>query len=373
MTHPLLDRAHASGSPIIDGEQAVFVWEGDQPPYLIGDFNAWDPDVDAQWVEAGAGLWSYTLTLPTDAYMEYAFLTEPRDEARIIDPLNQHSTPNGMGHINNYFYMPAGEPTSLTERGHAVHLGKVTRHRIENKWLLATGKRWIHLYHPPTEIPVPLIVVYDARDYITRGRITHIVDNLITRGSIRPVALALLNNGGPARGIEYSCNDATVGFVTGEVLPLAQEHLQLIDPARDPGAYGVLGASMGGLMALYTGLRVPKIFGHVLSQSGAFELDSEVTVTVPLVRHMPVQPLRIWMDVGRYEWLLEPNRRMYALLRERGYDVEYREFNGGHNYPAWRNDVWRGLEALFGPDIQNPLRRLASVDEVILSSKESES
>ena len=53
------------------------------------------------------------------------------------------------------------------------------------------------------------------------------------------------------------------------------------------------------------------------------------------------------MDVGRYEWLLESNRRLHALLVERGYDVTYREYNGGHNYPAWRDDVWRGSGGAF--------------------------
>ena len=47
------------------------------------------------------------------------------------------------------------------------------------------------------------------------------------------------------------------------------------------------------------------------------------------------------MDVGRYEWLLEPNRRLHELLGERGYDVTYHEYNAGHNYPAWRDDLWR--------------------------------
>ncbi len=351
MTHRLLNLARTSGTPIIDGERAVFVWEGDQPPYLIGDFNAWDSDAAVPWRRVAARLWSFTLNLPVDAYMEYAFHTEPGDEARICDPLNQRTTPNGMGHINSYFYMPGAEPTPLIEPGAGVCQGELSRHRIENKWLLATGKRWVHLYRPPTETPVPLVVVYDARDYITRSRITHIVDNLIAQGRIQPLALALVDNGGAARGIEYSCSDATVGFVTTEVLPLAHKHLSLMNPAESPGAFGVLGASMGGLMALYTGLRASSIFGHVLSQSGAFALDNVETVTVPLVRYMPVQPLKIWMDVGRYEWLLEPNRQMHALLRDRGYDVQYREYSGGHNYPAWRNDVWRGLEALFGADV----------------------
>jgi enterochelin esterase family protein len=39
---------------------------------------------------------------------------------------------------------------------------------------------------------------------------------------------------------------------------------------------------------------------------------------------------------------------MAKLLTRKGYEVTYREYNGGHNYPAWRDDVWRGLETLFG-------------------------
>ncbi len=67
----------------------------------------------------------------------------------------------------------------------------------------------------------------------------------------------------------------------------------------------------------------------------------------------PKRPLRIWMDVGQYEWLLEPNRRTHTILQENGYDVAYREYNGGHNYPSWSNDVSYGLEWLFGKKNQD--------------------
>jgi enterochelin esterase family protein len=53
------------------------------------------------------------------------------------------------------------------------------------------------------------------------------------------------------------------------------------------------------------------------------------------------------MDAGHFDDLLEDNRRMVRLLEEKNYNVSYREFSGGHNYTAWRNDVWRGLEAMF--------------------------
>lgn len=57
----------------------------------------------------------------------------------------------------------------------------------------------------------------------------------------------------------------------------------------------------------------------------------------------------LWMDIGIFDIpsLLSANRRMHRLLETQGYPVSYREYNAGHNYPAWRDDVWRGLMNLF--------------------------
>lgn len=143
-----------------------------------------------------------------------------------------------------------------------------------------------------------------------------------------------------------------MGWILEHVLPLARQELALVDWQAERGAYGILGASMGGLMALYCGLRLPQVFGKVLSQSGAFSIERHEFVVCDLARHLPKRDLQIWMDVGRLEWLLEPNRRMHKILLEKGYAVQYREVAAGHNYTAWRNDVWRGLEALFPPRSQ---------------------
>jgi enterochelin esterase-like enzyme len=40
--------------------------------------------------------------------------------------------------------------------------------------------------------------------------------------------------------------------------------------------------------------------------------------------------------------------RPSSTTRPRGYDVTYREYNGGRNDPAWRNDLPRALEAMLG-------------------------
>jgi enterochelin esterase-like enzyme len=123
--------------------------------------------------------------------------------------------------------------------------------------------------------------------------------------------------------------------------------LRLLDIEEHPGEYGVLGASAGGLMSMYTGFRMPEVFGKVICQSGVFGLDGRDFAVVDLARYGHARDLEIWMDVGTLDELLEDNRRMVALLNEKQYNVMYREFAAAHNYTAWRNDVWRGLEALF--------------------------
>ena len=159
--------------------------------------------------------------------------------------------------------------------------------------------------------------------------------------------MAFLPGAGRWRNVEYACSDATLLWLDQVILPLSDEKLNLLDVKKHPGAYGVLGASLGGTMALHTGLRLPDVFGRVLSQSGAFSIESRDFAPVDLVRHGHAKHIRIWMDIGKLDFLLEDNRGMVALLQEQGYNVAYREFTAGHNYTAWRDDVWRGLEAMF--------------------------
>jgi enterochelin esterase-like enzyme len=225
----------------------------------------------------------------------------------------------------------------------------VTRHIMENRWLLANGRRAVYLYQPPVSEPCPLVVVYDGFEYYHRDHLPTIVDNLINQRRIRPIALAMVAHGGPARGIEYGCSEATVGFLMEHVLPLAEEHLNIIPAQAAAGSYGVIGASAGGRMALFTALRVPGIIGRVLSQAGAFKFDNYESVLFDLVRHMPPQPVQAWLDCGTFDFLLPGNQEMAALLAERGYEGGYLEYHAGHNHPAWRNHIAAGLEALYRP------------------------
>jgi enterochelin esterase family protein len=63
---------------------------------------------------------------------------------------------------------------------------------------------------------------------------------------------------------------------------------------------------------------------------------------------MPRAALKLWLDCGKYEWLLDGNRQMHALLEARAYPHTYHEFSGGHNYTCWSHQLPRALETLFG-------------------------
>jgi enterochelin esterase family protein len=351
--HLLLARARREGSPLVDGERAVFVWEGDAPPpVILGDFCDWGMGgKPLKATLAAPGVWTYTLPLLPDAYMEYTFSADGTDAGRLPDPLNPRRIWNGINAYNHFFTMPALPPAALTTRRlPGAPRGTLTRHRIDvSPPRLISGRgRTVWLYQPPTDAPCPLLMVLDGGDYLRRGKIIPLLENLMAQKRIRPLALALVENGGAARFYEYLASEATLAFLSGGVLSLAQEHLRLLSHEAQPGAHGILGASMGGLMALYAGLRMPELFGAVISQSGAFALGLPAPpVTTDLVLHLPRRDLRIWQDCRVYEWLLEPNRAMAALLRERGYDAHYREASSGHNYTAWRMLLPDALARLF--------------------------
>ncbi len=351
----LLEQAKTKGTPVIEGHQATFIWEGEKAPYLLGDFNNWGNwgENPHQLEQLAPNIWGITLTFAPDAIMEYVYMDDLSDnKTRRYDPLNKKRRyPNGAGKFNNVVFMPKAKLTKLTKVKKDVPRGVVTHHVLEGlAGFLVDNTRDVWLYQPNTDEPVPLVVNYDGWQFKNLVKVFEIVDNLIAQKKIRPIALALIDSGKKARFIEYNCGESTLELVMGLLLPLAQQHLNLIDIEKNSGAYGVLGASMGGLMALYTGMRYPQVFGHVISQSGAFRhfIHNEKLLYRHLIDTFPTPPsLKIWMDCGVTEWLIQANRDTSQLLKEKGWDVTYREFNGGHTNRMWGNMLEYALPTIF--------------------------
>src|SRR5512139_1042555 len=257
-----LQRALEAGNPVVQGTRVTFIWEGNFAPQLISDLTGWEDNPKpfrriASTLRSASGkmVWSCSLTVPRDTYIEYAFYN-PETGEKFLDPLNERTVNNGLGSRNNFFYMPETMPSPFMTRRAEVRASTLLRLRVSTDLLQDDSERDIYLYKSHVSEAVPLLVIYDGYEYLNRGKLTTIVDNLIADRRIRPIALAFLQNGKTRRNVEYLCSDATLTWLEREILPLAHENLRLLDPAQSPGAYGVLGASAGGLMCMYTGLRM---------------------------------------------------------------------------------------------------------------------
>ena len=61
----------------------------------------------------------------------------------------------------------------------------------------------------------------------------------------------------------------------------------------------------------------------------------------------PGAAIRFFLEAGATEReLVEQSRRMRDVLGEKGYDLSYREYQGGHDYACWRGGLADGLIAL---------------------------
>jgi enterochelin esterase family protein len=353
--HPLLTRAQAEGTPLIDGTTATFIWQGETAPHLEADFTYWgeaNAPVKPVFAQVAPQLWQFSLELPLASHWEYCYFADSQLNGRILDPLNARFHTNGVAidQFNNYFTMPGYQPSIWVSTPAPALKGSLTTHEVSLPGVLPNSPRPLWLYKPATEQAVPLLFVLDGRDYIERGRIVEIVDRLIDAGKMRPIALALIENAETARVMEYAANPVLMGILEWLVLPLAQKQLKLLDHHQQAGVHGLMGASMGGLMALFGGLYLPRLIGKVFAEAGAFIINGYEMPTLDLVQHLPKPSLKIWMECGSHDFLLSANRKMLAELQAHGYNPTYREYPGAHNYTCWRDQLADGLMALFPPE-----------------------
>ncbi len=163
----LLTRARTERTPLVDGETVTFVWQGFDPPQLMGDWTGWQLDPSVALAPVAPDVWTYTATWPRDAYLEYIYT---RDGQNLRDEFNPRRVSNGFGGVNQFFYMPEVAPTPLVERTRGTPRGQFARVKIATEDLVTGAERMVFLYQPPVKEPVPLLVVLDGVDYVRRAR-----------------------------------------------------------------------------------------------------------------------------------------------------------------------------------------------------------
>jgi enterochelin esterase family protein len=201
---------------------------------------------------------------------------------------------------------------------------------------------------------LPVVVLLDGEMWGPELGVATLLDNLIADGLLPPlVALMPDSLDSDTRRDELTCDDRFVDYLARELLPWAAGRWPV---THDPSRTVIAGQGLGGLMSAYAALRRPERFGSVLVQSGAFWWPTSAVDSTrgdewlaDRIRATRRRPVRFRLSAGLQEWALLPaNRRLRDALRAKGYDVNYREINGGHDYVCWRDELAEGLVAMLG-------------------------
>jgi pimeloyl-ACP methyl ester carboxylesterase len=119
-------------------------------------------------------------------------------------------------------------------------------------------------------------------------------------------------------------------------------------PGRDSTA--VMGASLGGVVALHLGWQFPEVFGMVACLSSTFGWRDDLRERIA---GEPRRPLRIYLDSGWPDDNFEATRAMHVLLHSRGYvdgrDPSYLAFpEARHDERHWAMRAHIPFQQFFG-------------------------
>ncbi|MFI5449994.1 MAG: enterochelin esterase [Candidatus Bathyarchaeia archaeon] len=240
-----------------------------------------------------------------------------------------------------------------------VPKGTLTKHLFKSEILHNTRDVWAYTPsgYSANEQPLNLVIFLDGYDYIEYIPTPTILDNLTAEDKIPPtIAIFVDAIDTRTRKIEMPCYQPFVDSIQSELVPWIRKNYNV---TSDPHTTTIAGASYGGLAAGFTGYRASRIFGNVLSQSASFGWPAVPWVhddvdTGWLIRQFTVSeklPLRFYIDVGLLERSIgvdqvTANRHMRDVLQAKGYDLQYVEFAGGHDYICWRGTLPDGLTYL---------------------------
>jgi enterochelin esterase family protein len=345
--------------PLEDGRYRVTVSYHDpaaEAIFVVGGLGGDEEPEDRRLWRDTDGWWTRSWEIAAGARLGYWFSTELRPNSidqLVTDPLNpsthiypgDEELPDENGFAASMVELPgAREMRWSTARGAAS--GEVDVQRLSSEIL--GNERRVWTYRPPAYDPsrrYPLVVCFDGHAYTSDAYVPlpTVLDNLIDAGRIPPVVAVLPDSlDGETRTRELALDEPFVEFVADELLPWAHTRLS-IEP--DPARTVLAGSSLGGLAAAFCGLRRPDLFGLVLSQSGAYQFVDFGCPSLFAVEERV--PLRFYLDAGLFERRqAQANLHMRNVLVAKGYEVDYRNFPGGHDYFWWRETVADGLISL---------------------------
>lgn len=339
----------------------TYIWLRDRKTenvYVFGSFPGWDLSVNQLKRLLQTDIWYETFRTDKSFISTYYFSVNDffkndwikRSGQYQLDQFNGNTFGEGA---NKASMLNTGMEVQYSSRFPSKHYpsGKIETYSFHSTILNNTRK--IHIYTPHdyshTSHLQELLIVFDGNSFINNLSIARTLNYLIHTKEI-PSCIAVAIE--PVDRLEeLTYNDKMNIFLTEELLPWIHAKYRV---HKDAKYTTIAGFSLGGLVAFYAALQNPHVFGNVLSMSGSVHWKKDgyeniipwIENQISSIDSNAMQP-HFYIAAGELENkpLLTANRRLYKALKEKGYQITYEEFQGGHDGVWWREKLFDGLKA----------------------------
>jgi predicted alpha/beta superfamily hydrolase len=266
----------------------------------------------------------------------------------------------------------------VSETGAPVASGRLRLHGLRSR--IFRNMRVVRVWLPPdydgsSAKRYPVLYLNDGQNLFEAAtafagvhwQVGEAAERLIGEGKIPPLIIVGIDNRGRSRVREYipyrSFDPRIFGpqgkrypdFLLREVMPLIESHYAV---AKGPEHTGLGGSSLGGLIALYTQLAMPGVFGRLLLESPSLFVANRKILEK--CRRFRDWPFRIYLAMGtrevgnpeKDEKVVEDARELELILRAAGLEKQRLrvriEEGAPHSESAWAARFPEALEFLFG-------------------------
>lgn len=313
---------------------------------LASELSGWKldpyPHLSMRMRETRPGFYELRLPSPWLERVQYKFVV---NGSWMNDPLNPLKTPDGHGGFNSILEVSEFEDDPLLKRDEQAPEYQLSTLRLTD-WEGAS--RQITVALPPARAlrhmnkPVVAVYFHDGHDYLEKAFVTELFANLSVRPGMPAFAAVFIPP--KARMREYDLNKDYARFVARQVVPEVESRFGI---GGSPKRRLLVGASMGGLITVFTAIEHNDVFRLAASQSGSFWKDNGRVM--PIIESSGDKKLKLFLDVGTYEHakMYEFNLKARDALERAGHQVVYREYPSTHDWIGWRNRLRAIMEYFF--------------------------
>ncbi|MFH1161591.1 MAG: alpha/beta hydrolase-fold protein [bacterium] len=327
--------------PFTESDTLVsFVYRGNgQSLTLAGDASVWNPDIDLIQVP-GTNFWYHSTHYEANARLDYKFVLN--GSSWILDPLNPNTCLGGFG-PNSELRMP-----DYVVPPEIAFDPSIPHGTLEDTLFASTNlgnTRTVKIYLPPgysvTAQNYPVALFHDGIDYINLGDVRNIFDYLIAHQLMVPVIGIFVPPVDRTEEYAGSKKELFRKFIVEELMPALDQRYRTDTSAQKRA---MIGASNGGNISLYIGMKNPEIFGKIGAQSS--NIQNMISNTF---QGSDKLDLKLYLDIGVYDipTLIPLVKNFVNILQSKGYVYEFFEFPEGHSWGSWKGHLRLALIQFF--------------------------